>query len=236
MTKYFITFGAGGNNFYEAGKRLINQAEKLELFDKIIFYTDKDLKNDIDFWKQHSTFIENNKRGYGYYIWKSYIIKKTMEKMKDNDILLHLDAGCEIDIREKEDMIKYLELIKTNYIIGTDLCNEKDWTKMDLILKLDMLDDKYLNSHQRQGGANLFLICDKTRNLVNEWYELGCDYHNIDDSPSIVPNIVTFREHRHDQSIFSLLTKKYNLYSSISLYNCKCIHSNRNKTGVSQLK
>jgi hypothetical protein len=85
---------------------------------------------------------------------------------------------------------------------------------MDCILKLEMLDDHYLNSYQRQGGTNMFYVCDKTRDLVNKWYEIACDYHIIDDSPSIVPNMECFRDHRHDQAIFSLLTKKYNLFSS----------------------
>lgn len=70
--------------------------------------------------------------------------------------------------------------------------------------------------------------------MVNEWYELGCDYHNIDDSPSILKNIDGFIEHRHDQSIFSLLTKKYNLFSERSLYNS--IHYIRNKSGISKIE
>ena len=42
--------------------------------------------------------ITKNPRGYGYWLWKSYIIKKTIEKMSDDDILLYLDCGYEIDI------------------------------------------------------------------------------------------------------------------------------------------
>jgi hypothetical protein len=74
--KYFITFGAGGQNYYDAVNRLINQVKILNIFDKIIGYTDNDLKNDVEFWTKHSNFIENNKRGYGYWLWKPYIIKK----------------------------------------------------------------------------------------------------------------------------------------------------------------
>ena len=96
-----------------------------------------------------------------------------------------------------------------------------------------MLNNTYLNTEQRQAGALLFKICNKTRDLVNQWYELCCDYHNIDDSPSITKNLDCFKEHRHDQSIFSLLTKKYNLYSNYSLFNC--IVYNRNKSGISHI-
>ena len=50
--------------------------------------------------------------------------------------------------------------------------------------------------------------------LVSEWYNLmiSQNYHLIDDSPSIISNDITFVEHRHDQSCFSLLMKKYNRF------------------------
>lgn len=100
MSKEFITFGAGGDNYIEAGNRLIEQAKSLELFDKITLYKDADLKADTEFWEKHGDFIEKNKRGYGYWIWKPYLIKKSMDSMKDGDILLYADCGCEIDISE----------------------------------------------------------------------------------------------------------------------------------------
>ena len=229
----FITFGAGGQNYYDAVERLIKQATNLNVFDSIIGYTDKDLMNDTEFWYQHSNFILNNSRGFGYWLWKSYIIKKTMEKFNNDDILLYLDCGCELDIRKKNKIIKIFEHVKKEYIIGTKTSIEKHWNKMDLQVKLDMIDNKYLNTPMHQAGALLFKICDKTRDLVNKWYELSSDYHNIDDTPSIRKNLDCFIEHRHDQSLFSLLTKKSNLYSNNTLFDC--IEYTRNKTGISTI-
>lgn len=232
MSINFITFGGGNKKYIEAGQRLTNQASNLNLFNKITLYTDEDLKNDNIFWDKHSTFT--NSRGYGYWLWKPYIIKKTLDQLKDRDILLYLDAGCEIDTRNKDKILYYLELVKTDYLIGTyTTYMEKQYNKMDLILYLDMLDDKYLNTYQHQAGLILIFICDKTRSLINEWYNIGCDYHNIDDSQSINKNLDCFIEHRHDQSIFSLLTKKYNLFSRYSLE--ECINIARNLSSVSNL-
>jgi len=235
--KYFITFGAGNQDYYDAGNRLAKQVTNLQLFDKINFYTDVDLRDDHSFWTQHSNFIENNSRGYGYWLWKSYLIKKTMSQLQDGDILMYLDCGCEIEISKKRILQKYLELVKTEKFIGTmaDIdYKEKQWTKMDLIVKLDMHDEKYLIPTQHQGGTNLFLVCDKTRELVNTWYELCCDYHNIDDSPSIHQNLPEFFEHRHDQSVFSLLIKKYNMCGKNSLNDCILV--DRNISGISKSK
>jgi hypothetical protein len=236
MSKEFITFGCGSQNFIDAGNRLLEQAKALHLFDKTTFFTDEILKNDPIFWNQHKSFIEKNNRGYGYWLWKPYLIKKTMDQMKDGDLLLYLDAGCEIDCREKDYLIKCFEQVKKDYIIGSPGCFPRQmYTKMDLFIYLDMNNDHWLNSVERQAGINLFLVCDKTRELVNQWYETThiCDYHYLDDSPSNSPNTSDFREHRHDQAIFDLLTKKYNLYSTMTLN--KCIRAHQNRSGVSKL-
>jgi len=225
----FITFGSH-DNYIVAGKRLIRQASTLNLFTESILYTPEYLKT-TEFWEMHKDFVNN--RGYGYWLWKPFIIKKTMESMKDGEILLYLDCGCELDISIKNDLLNSINIVKNDKIMGTPTRaeNDREWNKMDLIEKLDM-NNTTLDTRQRQAGSILFLVCDETRALVNEWYDIGCDYHNIDDTPSTLANFPQFVEHRHDQSIFSLLTKKYNLYSNTNLRGMYYI---RNRTGSSQL-
>lgn len=230
MTKIFITFGSEQQNFRDATHRLTTQAKNIELFDEIINYSVEDLKKDDEFWKKHEEFILNNPRGYGYWLWKPYLIKKTMEKMNNGDILVYADCGCEIASYKKHEINNLFEIVKNDYIIGSFICIEKEYNKMDLLLKFDMLKDEYLNTPQRQASALIILVCEKTRKFVEEWYNIGCDYHLIDDTPSIHKNLDCFKEHRHDQSIFSLLSKKYNIYSSISLI--WIIDIKRNKTGI----
>ena len=43
--KWFITFGGPTANYHNAVKRICNQASTLDVFDHIIGYTDKDLKD-----------------------------------------------------------------------------------------------------------------------------------------------------------------------------------------------
>jgi hypothetical protein len=234
MVVSIISF-ARGNFYINAGKRLMKQAGETGLFNKSLLYTDDFLKEEPEFWSRHAEFIEKNPRGYGYYIWKPYLIKKYMEKMQDGDKLLWLDSGCEIDIRKKNILKQFLKEVETDYIIGSACCIEREYTKIDLILRLDMLDAKYLETFQRQGGAVLYLVCDKTRDLVNQWYDLCCDYHLVDDSPSTFDNLLYFKEHRHDQSIFSLLTKKYNLFSKHCINKAVCILRNSLETSAIDL-
>ena len=229
---HFITF-ATHDNYLQAGERLTNQATNLEIFDNIKLHTLDNLKNDIIFWNQHKDFIENNIKGYGYWLWKPYLIKKEMDLLNDNDILLYLDSGCEIDILEKDYFIKCIKHVTQDYIIGTlGKTNVEESCKMDLLMLLNMNDTKYLQTKMHQAGAILIFICDKTRKLINEWYDLCCNYHLINDGTSVNQNLDTFKEHRHDQSIYCLLTKKYDIYSSIDL-GYKCIKYIRNRTGIS---
>jgi hypothetical protein len=239
MSKIFITFGAGGKNYIDAGNRIINQAKKTQLFDKYIFYTDKNLKDDKIFWEKHGNFIMKNKKGYGLWLWKPYIIKKTMESMNDGDILLYLDAGLDLDFRKKNIIQQKFKIVKEDKIIGTYVRKmhgpEKKWCKMDLVKYMNIIDNKYLNTQQRQGGTNMFLVCKKTRNLVNEWYDIACHYNLLDHSPSKNKNLNCFKNHRCDQSIFSLLTKKYNLFSNKTTLDNFVLIYPRNKTGKSRI-
>ena len=117
--------------YKETGDRLIGQA--IGIFDKLYLYGEEDLKSDEEFWSKHGEFIKNNKRGYGYWIWESYLIKKTMEGLKDGDVLLYLDSGCEIDKRKTDNLKMFFEFVKDDLIIGTENCFEKEYTKNDLI-------------------------------------------------------------------------------------------------------
>jgi hypothetical protein len=238
MTKKFITFGANNQMYIDAGVRLVNQATSLELFDTCTLFTDAYLKADPEFWPKHSEFFEKNPRGYGYWLWKPYIIKKTMESLQDGDIVLYLDSAVELDVRKKDKMMELFSIVSKDLIIGSlaphRTFTDINWTKRDLLVFMDMDTNPAIRTQQYQGGTNMFYVCEKTRNLVNEWYSIACNYHMIDDSPSVLPNYPCFRENRHDQSIFSLLCKKNGIMSNVSILHA--IDMLRTLSGVSKLK
>ena len=159
---------------------------------------------------------------------------KTLETMNDNDILVYADAGCEIDIQKKSKYNDIFNSVKSDLIIGTlTNHNEHKYNKKDLILYLDMDDDEYLNTIQRQASVLCILKCKQTYDIIKEWYNIACNYHLIYDSPSNELNHDSFKEHRHDQAIYSLLTKKYNIYSDKNMRSV--IDVKRNRTGKSRL-
>jgi len=211
VKKIFITFGGPSPNYHNAVKRICKQAADFSLFDTIVPITDKNLKEDKDFWTKHGNFISNNGRGYGYWLWKSYIVKKQLEIMDNDDILLYADSGCTLNIKGKDRLLEYFSMAENSEdgIVSFKLTHlEKTWTKMDVI---DFLDGyKYLDTEHLVGGIFLLKKTCKSVELVNKWYETSCIYDLINDSPSKIPNNTCFREARHDQSIWSIIRKKSN--------------------------
>jgi hypothetical protein len=214
MSINFLTFGGPSKNYHDAVNRICNQAREFNLFDKINGYTDKDLINEIDFYNKHKKFIIKNKRGYGYWIWKSYLINKHLKFMNDNDILIYLDCGCELNINGRKKLLDFINLVKTKYILcGKTISNDVTYSKMDLIKFMGMENDiKKLRLNHMECGTLMICKNQLTSRLFEEFYELcSNNYHLIDDSPSVEKNFDEFIEHRHDQSIFNLLLKKNNI-------------------------
>lgn len=214
---FFLTFGGGTKEYHQAVKRICNQAKMFDMFDEIIGLTDEDLKKDKDFWEKHKDFILKNKRGYGYWIWRPYLINKIMnDKMNNGDIILFLDAGCEFNVNGKQIFSNYIEMTKKYDRVFTQIRHiDKTWTKMDLINHLDA--NKYINTGQLQGGIQIYIKNEENMKLLNEIYYLCIKdkYHYVDDSTSIEKNDTTFIEHRHEQSIVSLIIKKYGNFGII---------------------
>ena len=131
--------------------------------------------------------------------------------MENGDIILYVDAGCELDKRKRDHMMAPFDKVKIGKLIASVNSREIEYNKTDIMVFLEMMDHDLFYSHQIQTGAIMFLVCEETRGLVDKWYSVAHDYHMIDDSPSIHPRKEEFVEHRHDQSIFSLLVKKMGL-------------------------
>jgi hypothetical protein len=208
----FVTLMSFANDKYKNGiARIKRQADELP-FNRVITYNEKDLSGMPDFWERHHSFIESKSRGYGYWLWKPYLVHKTLSSMKDGEILVYMDAGASLNpnVGKFNDLIKQVSTNKSGIISWElDSLKEKNWTKYDLVEHLDAKSiwDKNMN----QLHATFFILrnSESVRNLVYKWYEVGTNYHMIDDSPSKLPNDVRFEEHRHDQSIFSILRRQH---------------------------
>ena len=67
------------------------------------------------------------------------------------------------------------------------------------------------NAEDCWGGALILKKTENTIRYIQEWLDMCCIYEDITDSESKIENNNLFREHRHDQSLLSIILHKYNI-------------------------
>ena len=205
----FITYG--NDKYYESRKRLVNEAQKFGGFDSVKDYSEHDLTSSF---KNKYKHILKESRGGGYWIWKLDIIKQSLSSMGDGDLLIYLDAGCSLNIEGKKRFNEYLELLRKSKhdILSFQMLNlkEKEWATKEVFEHLEIkIDSPEANSGQHiatalimRKGHHLRKIMGEMDKILEKDADLFTDKYNKKQEGY-------FKDNRHDQSIFSLLRKKY---------------------------
>jgi hypothetical protein len=210
--KVFVTFGGSTENYHNRVNNLCSQVYATRFFTNIVGITDHHLKNDRTFWEKHGDFIESNPRGYGFWIWKPYIINKTLNQLNNNDILIYADAGCNINfstLASIERMNQYIEMVdNSTYGILSFQLEHKEYiyTKKTT---LNTINNNPYDCNTGQCIATVIIMrkTEHTIHLMDEWLKYAENYNLINDMKTLEEH-PEFKDHRHDQSIFSLLVKK----------------------------
>ncbi len=209
--KVFLTFAAGQR--FDT-RYIVEDVRRLNLFDKIYGLGPQDL--DETFWARHGAFVRARKRGYGFWIWKPFIIQRCLRAMRDDDILVYSDAGAivipkdgvrarlEEQFRDIQTWPVGLGARRTKYI-------SHRFCKADVFAALGV---RGANERAWPQYEACRIICRKhpaAMRIIDLWARLAWErhYHLFDDSPSHLPNHVRFRDHRHDQAILSILMHRY---------------------------
>jgi hypothetical protein len=211
--KKFLTFGGPTQEYHNRVIKIKDQAKSLNFFDEIIGLTDIDLKNNHPiFWEKNGEFMMSNRRGYGFWLWKPYVILSTLQDSGPNDIIIYMDAGCTLNPNGKERLNDYIRILNSQTevdIISFQMCAlpEIKYTKRDLLTYLDVpVED--MKSGQCMATVIIMRKGEHSISVVNKWNELASIRDLINDKRNL-EEYKFFIDHRHDQSIYSLLVKKY---------------------------
>lgn len=205
--KILITYG--NEIYYKSLQRLKNQAESTKIFDKIIIFTDKNLPQHI---ANHE--LMQYKRGGGYWLWKPYIIKKTLEEMGPDDIMIYSDAGNELF--NHKDWKKWFRLLESrNAIFFKYHGLMKKWSHRKL---LNYYSNRYHNIHEMcQLMGSISLWKKSALPIAQEWLDVMFNHPELAMDISEAERgeqLPQFVEHRHDQSVltcvFHVLKKQHN--------------------------
>ena len=209
--KAIITFGTD-YLFKNQKIRFKQQARDINFFDSIIIEDEKTIKPLL---KEHEEFVINNKRGYGYWIWKPIIIKNQLEKMKDNDILFYLDCGSTIINNNTDNLNTYIDILKDKDIMVfyADYLSKK-FIKKNVINEFNLNKD-VLDNNLIEAGCVIIKKTDFSFKFLNLWLDTMTknNYSLVNDDLLNHEQDKEFIEHRHDQSILTILARQYdNVY------------------------
>lgn len=199
------------NDMFRKAQQLNSNTAVIHGADKVIEYSPKDI--DPAFYNSNREIFECE-RGNGYWLWKPYFIKKTLETITEKDYLIYADAGAYyinnidllINCMKKEDIDIMLFSLGNRYI-------ESVWSKRDAFILMECDSARYAETPQCLAGFVLMKKSAFTYKFVNEWLSYAQDIRIISDQPNKKgkDNYPDFKENRHDQTILSLLSKKYGI-------------------------
>ena len=206
--------------------RIRREARSFDFYDDIITFDETDL--DEEFRTRFASVLKPNVRGFGYWVWKPQIILQALRTMNEGDILQYADVGFHLNPAGLWRLRDYFDIAGAapSGVLafqgkrpqppllddGRDLPTWPDrfWIKGDLLDHLDARNDpSILDTPTIQAGLLFIRKCPTSVKLIESWLSVfEHDFTLVDDSPSLSANLPGFREHRHDQSVFTVLGKR----------------------------
>jgi len=211
-----VTFADGSLRWRLAGQRLERQASRGGWFSSIHRWTAQALHRAIpQFQRDNPGLAVDGVRGYGYWLWRPYILAHELRSLEIGECLLFLDAGCQMNQNPLSlaRFQTYLDMTRDHGNLIMEIEEPLDrWCKRDLLAEFSL--------GQSPGAISLiepgvfFLAKTKgNEQLIANWIRWGQaeNYHYIDDSPSSLSESSEFREHRHDQAILTCLSTRHSI-------------------------
>lgn len=174
-----ISFVSFANSRFASQDRIKREAEEMHFFDHI-YVGDEKMLEPWYFEKYKDRWSE---RGFGYWQWKSYLIRRVMDRMEEGDFLVYADAGCTLNSRGIPRLKEYLHMVEENPcgVLGFDQhFREAEWTKADLFDYLGVWGNpKYMNHGLIAGGCIIIHKKPTSQRLIDEWHYISRPSHRL---------------------------------------------------------
>lgn len=203
MRNVLINFANGA---YKNSQKRNSASGLLSGFDTCHQFAPRDI--DLNFREKYKNIL-NKPRGCGYWLWKPYFIYNQLKACNKNDVIFYADSGSDFikNIRPLTDRCRD----DVNGLISFKLSGkhkERQWTKRDVLKRLNADQPRIVDTDQLMASFIIVRKNEYTLQFMHEYLIHACDENMITDKPSVSPNYPEFRDHRHDQSIFSVMCKQ----------------------------
>ena len=203
-----VAISYGDKNFIKQLK--INEFTAINVGKVNEYYSYKFIDIDLDFLKKNKEILYRP-RGNGYWLWKPYFILKTFkEKLNKGDYLVYTDAGI-FYLDEVEKIIKFMKSINEEIWLNRLTHLEKKYSKRDAFILLDADSPIYTDTFQYMAGIQIYKKSKFSEMFLEKLLNYSTDKRIITDDPNTqgLPNYQGFIDNRHDQTVLSILFKKY---------------------------
>ena len=214
MKKILTTFGGCSYSLKMSQNRLVEQAK--HHFNGCASF-DENSPYIIQLFREHKDICQYS-RGVGFWFWKPFIILKTLESVNTGDYVFYMDVGT--DIQQDLSILYKLCTENNGFLIFENRSGNPQgkiwtnnlWTKRDCFKIMSCDTPEYHNGNQSDGAYQLYQKNDITLKFLKEYCEYSMDRRIITDEPNTLgENLPQFIDHRHDQSILSLLVIKHKI-------------------------
>lgn len=194
---------------YKYAQRLNRKSALKFGADKAITYGPEQISESF---KQKNIEIWNQKRGGGYWIWKPYVIKDALNRVEDGDYVIYTDAGVAF-VNDIHLLLHDMQRENMDIMVFSLPYLEGQYTKRDVFVLMGCDSPEMVRTPQRLATYLIFRKSDQTMEFIEEYLKYVQDGRIVTDEANVMgmPNYEGFVENRHDQSVLSLLSKKYNL-------------------------
>lgn len=203
----FLVCGFGSLRWAVAARRLSRELKNFPFESEVRTYTNRDL--DRKFPKLLD-FIDSNygrkTRGFGYWIWKPYIINQELSELENEDILVYIDSGCEVVKTADSRVIfeNYIKYAQTNNVLAMKLnASMHEYCEINIARHFGLTSNQFNNLSMISATMLVLTGSLKSRKLVNDWLKCAVENPKLLSGDSTYNGHEGFVAHRHDQSILS---------------------------------
>lgn len=145
-------------------------------------------------------------RGHGFWVWKPWLILDHLRRMRPGDVLMY----CDSQLVFTDDPAPLFKLCREQD--GVLLFHQKreghrnrTYTKRDAFRLMECDSQSFWDGPQLNTAMSVWAATPKAIGLAEEWYGWCADHRVVSDEISKGGERPGFKDHRHDQSILSLL-------------------------------
>ena len=215
MKKHLLVYGT--ENYKNSISSLIKSSNNY--FDEHHIFGPLDIDNEF---KNKNELILSQSRGAGYWLWKPYFILKVLNSINEGDIVFYVDAG---NIILNNPTFLYENLKNNNGIILFDnrdgvidgsAAKNNISCKKDSFVLMGCDSDEYIYGTHLNASYQIYQKNKYSLQFVKEYLNFCENVNVLTDTPNQHgDNYNGYYDHRHDQSVLSLLAIKYKINSLV---------------------